>query len=394
MRIGIAKECSFNESRVALTPENVTRLSDKGVALVVQSGAGKRAGFSDQDYRNAGAEIKSSAEEVYQDSDTVIRVNLSGDALARASVCLHKGQLLIGMLDPLADSEKFQTLSEQGISTVAMELIPRISRAQSMDVLSSMATIAGYKSVVMAADASERIYPMMMTAAGNLSPARVFIMGAGVAGLQAAATAKRMGAVVEAYDVRPAAREQIISVGAKPVELELETESTEDRGGYAKEQGEAFLKRQRELMTEVLAKQDVVITTAAIPGAKSPVLITSDMVRSMKSGAIIIDLASERGGNCELTRHGEVIVEKGVTIIGPDNIASTVAHHASQMFGNNIENFLNHIINEQGEYELDFDDEIIQEAVVTHAQDIQNHRIREKLNLAPLVSEPLIEEVA
>ena len=394
MRIGIAKECSPNESRVALTPENVTSLSQKGVLFSVESGAGQSAGFSDQAYRTAGAEIQSSAAEVYQAADAVIQVNLTGDALARTSEQLHKGQLLVGMMDPLADSGKFEGLSEQGISAVAMEMIPRISRAQSMDVLSSMATIAGYKSVVLAAGASERIYPMMMTAAGNLSPARVFIMGAGVAGLQAAATAKRMGAVVEAYDVRPAAREQIISVGAKPVELELEAESTEDQGGYAKEQGEAFLARQRALMAEILAEQDIVITTAAIPGVKSPVLITADMVRGMKPGAIIVDLASERGGNCELTRHGEQIIEQGVTIIGPDNIASTVAHHASQMFGNNIENFLNHIIDEQGSYELDFDDEIIQESVITHGEAIQNNRIREILNLAPLVREPLLEEVA
>jgi len=394
MRIGIAKETSANESRVALTPENVARLSGSGATFAVESGAGLAAGFSDQDYRDAGAEINLSAEDIYRQSDILVRVNLSGQMLNTVSASLQSKQLLIGMMDPLAEPERFTTLAEQGVSSIAMELIPRISRAQSMDVLSSMATIAGYKSVLLAASASQRIYPMMMTAAGNLSPARVFIMGAGVAGLQAAATAKRMGAVVEAYDVRPAAREQIISVGAKPIELELDANTAEDQGGYAQEQGEAFLQRQRELMADVLSQQDIVITTAAIPGAKSPVLITADMVRQMKRGAVIVDLASERGGNCELTQHGKVIVAEGVTIIGPDNITSTVAHHASQMYGNNIENLLNHILDDQGRYALDFDDEIIQESVVTHAGDILNNRIREKLNLPLLGRESLLKEVA
>ncbi len=386
MRIGIARECSLNEARVALIPENIVRLSKKGISFYVETGAGLSAGYNDQDYLNAGAEIMPSAQDIYQQADILLQVNLSAAVLAQIFDQLHDGQLVIGMMDPLGEPEKFTALSDQGITSVAMELIPRISRAQSMDVLSSMATLAGYKAMVVAASLSKRIFPMMMTAAGNLSPARVFIMGAGVAGLQAAATAKRMGAVVEAYDVRPAAREQIISVGAKPIELDLDAESTEDQGGYAKEQGEAFLTRQRELMTEVLAQQDIVITTAAIPGAKSPVLITAEMVRHMKPGAIIVDLASERGGNCELTHHGEVVVEHGVTIIGPDNITSTVAQHASQMFGNNIESFLNHILNDQGEYDLDFDDEIIRESVVSHDGDIQHKRIREKLGLAPLAT--------
>jgi len=394
MRIGIVKESSENESRVALTPDNVARLSDKGVSFSLQCGAGLAAGFSDQAYQDAGAEIEASADDIYQQSDILVRVNLSGARLNQTAAALQNKQLLIGMMDPLADPERFIDLAGKGISSIAMELIPRISRAQSMDVLSSMATIAGYKSVVLAAGASQRIYPMMMMAAGNLSPARVFIMGAGVAGLQAAATARRMGAVVEAYDVRPAAREQIISVGAKPIELELDANTTEGQGGYATKQDEAFLQRQRELMTDVLIQQDIVITTAAIPGAKSPVLITADMVAQMKHGAVIVDLASERGGNCELTQHGQVITEHGVTIIGPDNITSTVAQHASQLYGNNIENLLNHLLDEQGHYELDFNDEIFQDAVVTHAGDILNNRIREKLNQPPLVRESLLEEVA
>lgn len=394
MKIGIPKESPVNEARVALTPQNVMDLSEKGVSFTVECGAGNAAGFSDQSYVEAGAELSASCEYIYQISDIVLQVNLTGIAFEQAATFARQGQLLIGLMDPLGKADKFALMADKGVTTVAMELIPRISRAQSMDVLSSMATIAGYKAVVVAANASERIYPMMMTAAGNLSPARVFIMGAGVAGLQAAATAKRMGAVVEAYDVRPAARDQIISVGAKPVELELEAEATEDQGGYAKQQGEDFLRRQRELMAEVLSEQDIVITTAAIPGAKSPVLITAEMVKKMKPGSIIVDLASERGGNCELTQHDQIVIENGITIMGPDNIASTVAHHASQMFGNNIENFINLILDEQGFLELDFNDQIIEEAVVTHDSEIVNERIREKLNLSPMMKQPLVKEVA
>ncbi|WP_417228561.1 Re/Si-specific NAD(P)(+) transhydrogenase subunit alpha [Amphritea sp.] len=394
MKIGLAKEPLANELRVALTPENITHLSATGATFVVEAGAGLAAGFSDQDYRDVGAQINSSAQAVYQQADILLRVNLSGAMLNQAAAWLETSPLLIGMMDPFTKLERFTALAEQGISSIAMELIPRISRAQSMDVLTSMATLAGYKAVLLAANVAPRIYPMMMTAAGNLSPARVFIMGAGVAGLQAAATAKRMGAVVEAYDVRPAAREQIISVGAKPVELALEADSTEGQGGYAKQQGEDFLQRQRELMTAVLSEQDIVITTAAIPGVRSPVLITAEMVGQMKPGAVIVDLASERGGNCELTQHGEVVVEQGVTIIGPDNIVATVAHHASQMYGNNIENLLHHLLNEQGDCELDFDDEIIQQAVVTHGGEIINNGLRERLDLPPLASTPLLEEVA
>lgn len=394
MKIGIPKEVAFNESRVALIPDNIQRLSGKGLRFLIESGAGRVAGFDDQAYRDADAELVSDAAAIYAEADIVLSVNLSGQGVSGCASELRAGQLLIGMLDPLTDAGKFFALADKGVSAVAMELIPRISRAQSMDVLSSMATLAGYKAVLMAATSSQRIYPMMMTAAGNLSPARVFIMGAGVAGLQAAATAKRLGAVVEAYDVRPAAREQILSVGAKPVELDLEAEATEGQGGYAQEQSDDFLRRQREQMTQVLAEQDIVITTAAVPGARSPVLITAEMVRAMKPGAIIVDLASERGGNCELTRHGEVITENGITIIGPDNIASTLAHHASQMFGNNLENFLNLILDDDGGYTLDFDDEIIQQAVVTRGGEIVHERIRNLAGLAPLSEEPAMEEVA
>ncbi|WP_417534964.1 Re/Si-specific NAD(P)(+) transhydrogenase subunit alpha [Marinobacterium stanieri] len=394
MKIGIPKEVALNEARVALIPDNIQRLSAKGLTILVETKAGQAAGFDDQAYRDAGAEVVSNAAAVYEQADMILSVNLSDQGVSGCASELRAGQLLIGMLDPLTDAGKFFALADKGVNSVAMELIPRISRAQSMDVLSSMATLAGYKAVLMAATSSQRIYPMMMTAAGNLSPARVFIMGAGVAGLQAAATAKRLGAVVEAYDVRPAAREQILSVGAKPVELDLEAEATEGQGGYAQAQSDDFLRRQREQMSQVLAEQDIVITTAAVPGARSPVLITAEMVQAMKPGTIIVDLASERGGNCELTQHGKVITEHGITIIGPDNIASTLAHHASQMFGNNLENFLNLILDDDGGYTLDFDDEIIQQAVVTRGGEIVHERIRNLAGLAPLNEEPAMEEVA
>ncbi len=262
--------------------------------------------------------------------------------------------------------------------------MPRISRAQSMDVLSSMATLAGYKAVLMGASAAPRIFPLLMTAAGTLKPARVLIMGVGVAGLQACATAKRLGAVVEAYDVRPAAREQIISVGAKPVELDLDTGESEGAGGYAKEQGEDFLRRQRELMTAVVAEQDIIITTAAIPGAKSPILVTEDMVVAMKPGSVIVDLAAERGGNCDLTEQGKTVVAHDVTILGPENVPSDLAYHASQMYGKNMQTLLELILDEQGDLNLDFNDEIVAGTVVAHQGSIPHPHMRKLLGLPEL----------
>jgi len=390
MIIGIPKESLKGERRVAMTPANVAVLCARGSQVLIQSGSGEGALFSDADYQHAGAEILEERAALFERAEVIVQVNVdgAGDSL------LRPGQVLIGMMDPLAQPQLAQLLAEREVTGLAMELIPRISRAQSMDVLSSMATIAGYKAVITAAESAARIYPMLMTAAGNLNPARVFIMGAGVAGLQAAATAKRLGAVVEAYDVRPAAREQIISVGAKPVELNLEAEATEARGGYAQEQGEAFLARQRAAMAEVLAEQDIVITTAAIPGARSPVLITIQMVAMMKPGAVIVDLASERGGNCELTEHGKRVVVDGVTIIGPDNVPASVPHHASQMYGNNIENLLRHLIDESGDLKLDFDDEILQETVLSYGGEVCQPRIRELLKLPALDNHTVTEEVA
>lgn len=387
--IGVPKEICPGETRVALTPANVTVLKKKpDLRILVEQGAGIAAGYPDAEYQDAGAELVS-RDAIFDQAEVILQVQTPGSNNVNGAEDLdklHKGQLLIGMMDPLANPSFASTLAEKGINGVALELIPRITRAQAMDVLSSMAMIAGYKSVLMAAVAANRLFPMNMTAAGTLNASRVFVMGAGVAGLFACATAKRLGAIVEAYDVRPAAREQILSVGAKPVELDLDTTAAEGKGGYAQAQGEDFLKRQRELMTEVISRMDVVITTAAVPGAKSPILVTADMVKAMKPGSVIVDLAAERGGNCELTKLGETVVEHGVTIIGPANVPSTVAHHASQMFGKNMENLLNLLIDKEGKLNLDFEDEIVRETVVAHDGDVPHARMRQLLNLPELAA--------
>jgi NAD(P) transhydrogenase subunit alpha len=319
--IGIPSEIKTGEKRVAMSPANVQSLTDKSVKVLIQSDAGNAAGYPDNEYLAAGATITGDRAEIFASADIVLQVQSFGSNNENSAddlAMIRQGQLIIGMMDPLASPQAALDVAGKGATAIALELVPRISRAQSMDVLSSMATLAGYKAVLMGASSSPRIFPLLMTAAGTLQPARVLIMGVGVAGLQACATAKRLGAVVEAYDVRPAAREQILSVGAKPVELDLDTGESEGAGGYAKAQGEDFLQRQRELMTAVVAEQDIIITTAAIPGAKSPILVTEDMVVAMKSGSVIVDLAAERGGNCDLTEQGQTIVAHGVTIIGPE----------------------------------------------------------------------------
>lgn len=378
MHIAVLKERRPGEQRVALTPANIRSLTELGCRLSVEAGAGEAAGFGDGQYRGAGAELVQDPAQLLANSDLVLCVNACSEETLRE---LRRGQCCIAMMDPLTDAQRFEMLAERGVTALALELVPRISRAQSMDVLSSMATLAGYRAVMLAAGAAPRIFPMLMTAAGTLNPARVFIMGAGVAGLQAAATAKRLGAVVEAYDVRPAAREQILSVGARPVELDLDTGAAEGDGGYATAQNGAFIARQREQMTAVLAQQDVVITTAAIPGSRAPRLITAPMVAAMKPGAVIVDLADERGGNCELTAVGETRQVGGVTLIGPGNITAGLAHHASQMFGRNLENLLLHLLDGEGRLQLDFDDEIVAGTVVTHGGRIRAPRVRERLGL-------------
>ncbi|WP_239549948.1 Re/Si-specific NAD(P)(+) transhydrogenase subunit alpha [Alloalcanivorax marinus] len=385
--IGVPKEICPGEERVALTPANVGALLKKqGVEILIERGAGEAAGFPDSDFEAAGAKL-ADREQIFSSAQAILQVQTPGSNTTNGDKdvdSLKADQFLIGMTDPLANPQFAQTLADHKVTGIALELVPRITRAQSMDVLSSMAMIAGYKCVLLAANASHRMFPMNMTAAGTLNASRVFVMGAGVAGLQACATAKRLGAIVEAYDVRPAAREQILSVGAKPVELDLDTGEAEGSGGYAKAQGEDFLKRQRELMTEVIKEMDVVVTTAAVPGAKSPILVTADMVKAMKPGSVIVDLAAERGGNCELTRAGETVVEHGVTIIGPTNVPSSVAFHASQMFGKNMENLLNLLLDDNGDLQLDFEDQIVADTVISHNGDVPQARLREMLGLPEL----------
>lgn len=401
MIIGVPKEICPGERRVALTPANIATLLKKkeGVQILVEKDAGQTAGFTDAAYEQAGAKIVD-RDTVFNDAQAVLQVQTAGSNTENGDQDmekLRKGQILVGMMDPLANPQFARTLADRGITGLGLELIPRITRAQSMDVLSSMAMIAGYKIVLQAANEANRMFPMNMTAAGTLNAAKVFVMGAGVAGLQACATAKRLGAMVEAYDVRPAAREQILSVGAKPVELDLDTSSAEGSGGYAKAQGEDFLQRQREAMQEVIKEMDVVITTAAVPGAKSPILVTESMVKAMKPGSVIVDLAAERGGNCELTKAGETVIEYGVHIVGPVNVPSTVSHHASQMFGKNMENLLTLLINDEGNIELDFEDQIVQDTVVAHEGDVPQEKMRELLELPPLKKpepEPAPEEDA
>jgi len=385
--IGIPAEIKTAEKRVAMSPANVQSLTDKGVKVLFQTNAGDTAGYPDGLYTEAGATISADRAEIFAQADIILQVQSFGSNNENSEAdlaSLRSGQLVIGMMDPLASPQAAQAVAEKGATAIALELVPRISRAQSMDVLSSMATLAGYKAVLMGASAAPRIFPMLMTAAGTLQPARVLIMGVGVAGLQACATAKRLGAVVEAYDVRPAAREQIISVGAKPVELDLDTGESEGAGGYAKAQGEDFLKRQRELMTAVVAEQDIIITTAAIPGAKSPILVTEDMVKAMKPGSVIVDLAAERGGNCDLTEEGKTVVAHGVTILGPQNVPSELAYHASQMYGKNMQTLLELILDEEGNLNLDFNDEIVAGTVVAHESEIPHPHMRKLLGLPEL----------
>ncbi|TKB56748.1 Re/Si-specific NAD(P)(+) transhydrogenase subunit alpha [Ferrimonas aestuarii] len=382
MKIAVIKEQLQGETRVALLPANVTKLVKAGATVTVETQAGFQAGFTDQDYLDSGATIANDRQQTLADAQLVLTLHAKGEQLTQLLEQLSAGQTLIGMMDPLGSPQGAQQAAEKGINAIALELVPRITRAQSMDVLSSNATIAGYKAVLQAADLTPRMMPMMMTAAGTLKPARTFVMGAGVAGLQACATAKRLGAVVEAYDIRPAAREQIISVGARPVELDIEDAETESKGGYAKEQSAEFIAKQQQAMADILAQQDIVITTAAIPGRKAPILITKEMVAQMKPGSVIVDLAAETGGNCELTQLGEVIEVNGVTISGPNNIVATTATHGSQMFGTNLENLIKLMLDDEANLQFDFEDEIVRDTVTAYNGDVVNPRIRELLGLA------------
>jgi NAD(P) transhydrogenase subunit alpha len=388
MKVGVPKETFPGERRVALVPGLVPALVKAGFEVIVEPGAGDSAGFPDAQYRDKGAQLIDRAE-LFRASDVVAQVRAAGAAgdAARADVArLRAGQVVIAMVEPLGAPGHLAPYAERGVRVFALELIPRITRAQGMDVLSSMATIAGYKAVLLAANALPRMMPMLMTAAGTIKAAKVFIVGAGVAGLQAIASARKMGAVVEAYDVRPAVKEQVQSLGAKFVEFALETADAEDKGGYARAQDEAFYQRQREMMLRVVAANDIVVTTAVIPGKKAPVLVTGAMVQAMAPGSVIVDMAAERGGNCELTRPDETVVAHGVTILGPTNLPATVPYHASQMYAKNIVTFLLHLA-PKGELTIDQDDqddEITRETLVASGGEIVNARIRAVLGMPAL----------
>lgn len=386
MKIGVPSETFPGERRVALVPDSVKALIKQGHVVSVESGAGDEAGYTDNAYRDSGATIITTRSVLFGSTDVILQVRGLGLNLEKGREdleLLQNDQIVIAMFDPLSSPESVHDLANRNVTSFSMELMPRITRAQSMDVLSSMATVAGYKAVLMAADFSPRMFPMFMTAAGTITPAHVFIIGAGVAGLQAIATAKRLGAVVQAYDVRSAVKEQIESLGAKFVEMKIDSGDAEDKGGYAKDMGDDFIKKQRMLMTRVVAENHVVITTAAIPGKKSPVLITADMVKGMMPGSVIVDLAAERGGNCELTQPDEAVVVNGVTILGPTNLPSTIPYHASQMFSKNLITFIKEITNKEGDFELDMENEVHSSTILTHGGKIVNDRIQELLETTP-----------
>ena len=382
--VGVPRETFPGERRVAITPRHCDALAKLGASVIVQRSAGVQAGFPDDQYAARGARLASRAE-VFQAADVIVQVRTLGanPEAGRADLSLLRhGQTVIGFGEPLTAARECSDLAAAGVSFLAMELMPRVTRAQSLDALSSMATISGYAGVLLAAISLPKMFPMLMTAAGTITAAKAFVLGAGVAGLQAIATARRLGAVVRAYDVRQAVKEQVESLGAKFVGLSLEAGASEDNGGYAKAMDEQFYRRQRELLTEVLREQDVVITTAAVPGKKAPVLITAEMTGAMAPGSVIVDLVAERGGNCELTRAGETIVHKGVTILGPLNLPSMMPYHASQMFASNVTAFLKLMVRD-GALNLNLDDEIIRETLVTHGNQVVHPRVRGSLEVNP-----------
>jgi NAD(P) transhydrogenase subunit alpha len=378
MKVGVLRETWPGERRVALIPSAAAALKKAGLEVIVEQDAGAEAGFPSSQYEAAGAQV-APRRDVFAAADIILQVR----SVPAETASLRRGQAVIGFADPLGSPDAIRALAQAGVTALSMELMPRITRAQSMDALSSMATIAGYKGVLLAADHLPRMFPMLMTAAGTVTAARVFIVGAGVAGLQAIATSRRLGAKVEAYDVRPAVKEQVQSLGARFVEMALETTDSEDKGGYAKAQDESFYRRQREMMLKVVAGSDVVITTALIPGKKAPTLVTEEMVNGMAPGSVVVDLAAERGGNCELTRPDEVVVHRGVTILGPSNPPALVPYHASQMYSKNITTFLTHLLGKEGAakpaLELDLNDEITRETLLTDKGEVVHPRVKDLL---------------
>ncbi|HUJ94818.1 MAG TPA: Re/Si-specific NAD(P)(+) transhydrogenase subunit alpha [Terriglobales bacterium] len=386
MIIGVPKESYPGERRVALVPLVIPALAKAGFEIVIEAGAGMAAGYPDALYTEKGAKILPDRAAVFGAAEIVVQILCYGsnDVTGQADLPLmRKGQVLIGFLRPFGSREVVQQIAQTGVTAFSVELVPRTTRAQSMDALSSMGTICGYKAVLASADALPKMFPMLTTAAGTITPARVFVIGAGVAGLQAIATARRLGAVSSAYDMRPAAKEQVQSLGGRFIELPIEAKDAQDARGYARAQDEDFYRRQRDLLGRVIAESDVVITAAVIPGRKSPVLVTKEMVQLMAPGSVIFDLAAERGGNCELTRTGETVVEYGVTIIGTINLASDVPYHASQMYARNVTAFLLYLV-KGGKLQLNLEDEIVHETLVTHEGEVVNPRVREFFSLPQL----------
>lgn len=382
MKVAVVRETFPGERRVALVPTVLPSLTKAGLEVLVEAGAGMPAGFTDEQFAAKGAKIVSRADALAADTLLQIRSLGCNPDSGRADLAeMRPGQVVIGMCEPLWNPQSAAELAKTGVTLFALELIPRITRAQSMDVLSSMATLAGYRAVLLAATTLGKMFPMLTTAAGTVTPAKVFIVGAGVAGLQAIATARRLGAVVSAYDVRPVVKEQVQSLGAKFVEMQLDTASAEGKGGYAQAMDEDFYRRQRELMMRVVAENDVVITTAAIPGKKAPVLITREMADGMAPGSVIVDIA-ERGGNCELTTPGETVQHGNVTILGPTNLPADVPFHASQMFAKNVTTLLLHLV-QDGKFTMDMSDEITRETLVARDGQVVNPRVQAALGLEP-----------
>ncbi len=383
MNVGVPKETFPGEKRAALIPGDVSGLIKAGLTVFVETGLGIAAGYRDSAYEEKGAHIVGSRKEVFEKADIILQLRFAGahpDGFADDRALLREGQCVIAFLEPLGSPQMISELADTGATSFSMELMPRISRAQSMDALSAMGNIAGYRAVLLAANTLPKMFPMLMTAAGTITPARAFVIGAGVAGLQAIATAKRLGAKVEAYDVRPVVKEQVQSVGASFVELDLDTGESEGKGGYAKSMDEDFYRRQREQLAIVVGRNDIVITTAAIPGKPSPLLITRDAVMGMQPASVIVDLAAERGGNCELTKADEVVVENNVTILGPTDLPSQVAYHASQVYSRTITNFLRHMVDE-GELTLNTEDEIIGDTMATRNGEVTSSRVRDLLGV-------------
>jgi H+-translocating NAD(P) transhydrogenase subunit alpha len=387
MRIGVPKESYPGEHRVALVPLAIPALSKAGFEILLEQGAGVEAGYPDALYAEKGTKILPDRAAVFAEADLIVQVLCYGsnDLTGKADLPLmRRGQGLIGFLRPFGSLEVIEEIARTGVTSFSVELMPRTTRAQSMDALSSMGTLCGYKAVLLAAVTLPKIFPMLTTAAGTITPAKVLVIGAGVAGLQAIATARRLGAVVSAYDMRPAAKEQVKSLGGRFVELPITAQNAEDARGYGTAQDEGFYARQRELLGRAVAENDIVITTAVVPGKKAPVLITSDMIANMAPGSVIVDLAAERGGNCEATRAGEIVVEHDVKIIGHINLASEVPYHASQMYARNLTAFVLHLVKD-GRLRTN-DDEIVRETLVTDQGEIVNRRVREFFGLPELVA--------